>query len=305
MSGETLVKFWPLIQTLIRDFLEIIEPPIEETAVRYGVPIELYYYSELGLDSFSTDEFQRRDPFSNPQLFDKLFAILSVKGWIEPRQDGSYQVTEEARQAARRIILAGEQQLEPFGAFTRLDLHRLSMLLKKIVLANAAAPEPPEKWAIIKRFRVVDRDSPPIVKIREYLMDLLAYRDDCHLSASHPYFGRAGIVWSVLGTLSRDGQVTAEQMAETHSFRGYEPDDYEVALEAATQIGWAEETAEPGVYRLTSLGKEIHKDAQRLTDRYFYSPWSATAPGELDELYDLLAKLLEELRAFRRVKQTA
>lgn len=300
MSDTSLVKFWPLIQSLVSDFLAIIEPHIEEAAIRHHIPIELYYYSELGLDLFSTGEFRKRDPFSNPQLFEKIFVTLNFKGWIEPRQDGSYEVTEEARQAARRIIQAGEEQLLPLATSTALDLQRLAMLLKRIVLANAAAPEPPEKWAVQKRFRIVGKDIPPILRIREYLMDLLAYRDDCHLAASHSYFGRAGIIWSVLGSLSRNGQVTGGQVAESHAFRGYDAGDYEVALEAAAQIGWAEATGVPGAYRITPLGQEIHEDAQRTTNQYFYNPWSVMTEAELEELYDLLGMLREQLRAFRK-----
>jgi hypothetical protein len=89
-------------------------------------------------------------------------------------------------------------------------------------------------------------------------------------------------------------------LTEIHSFRGYEVNDYEVALQAAVQIGWAEGTEVPGAYRISPQGRKIHKDAERLTDEYFYGPWSIMTPGEIDELYDLLVKLREELSAFRR-----
>ena len=54
----------------------ITEPHIEEAAIRNNVPIELYYCSELGMESFSGKEFGQRDPFSNPEKFEKLFARL-------------------------------------------------------------------------------------------------------------------------------------------------------------------------------------------------------------------------------------
>lgn len=303
MTDESLVKFWPLIQSTIREFWEIIEPAIEEAAIRYEIPVDLYYYSELGLDSFSTKEFQKRDPFSNPQVFEKLFVTLNVKGWIQPLADGSYQVTEKARQGARLIIRAGDDQLLPLESLTTLDLRRLVSLLKQLVLANSVAPQPPEKWAVLKRFHLTDNSTPLIAQIRDYLMDLFAYRDDCHLSASYPHFGQAGIIWSVLGSLWSQETVTAEKMAETHSFRGYEANEYEIALQAAVQLGWAEETGGSNVYRITLQGRAIREEAERLTNEYFYAPWSVMAPGELEELYDLLSKLKEELISFRRRKQ--
>ena len=302
MNPEPLTKFWPIIHSIIREFWAIIESPIEDAAIRHDIPVELYYYSELGLDSFSIEEFQKRDPFSNPEQFEKLFVTLNVKGWIQPLADGRYEVTDRARDGARRIIRAGDEHLLPFESFTDIDLHRLAMLLKQIVMANAVAPQPPEKWAVEKRFHVADKNSPLIVQIREYLMDLFAYRDDSHISASHPHFGQAGIVWSVLGSLWNGDAVTAEQMAEAMSFRGYEVTDYEVTLQAAVEIGWAEVADVSGKFRPTQKGRELREQAEQLTNEYFYGPWSVMTQAELDELYDLLMKLREQLNTFRKSK---
>jgi hypothetical protein len=304
MQTDSLSKFWPLMFSIVQEFWSIVEPPIEEAAIQSNIPIELYYYSELGLDSFSTHEFQKRDPFSNPLLFEKAFVTLNFKGWIEPMPDEKYQVTERAQNAARKIIGAGDQQLLPFEAFTDIDLKRLALLLKQIVMANESAPEPPEKWAILKRFRVADKNSPLIVQIREYLMDLFAYRDDSHISASHPHFGQAGIVWRVLGWLWKNDAVTAEQLAENMSFRGYEASNYAVALDAVVQIGWAEPGATPGTFRITQQGRDLRERAEELTDQFFYAPWSVMTATELDELYELLMKLRAQLNSFHKSKWT-
>ena len=81
---------------MIQEFWSITEPYIEDAAVHNGIPIELYYYSELGLEYFSIEDFQNRDPFTNPEQFESLFARLNVKGWIEPVPDDRYQVTRES-----------------------------------------------------------------------------------------------------------------------------------------------------------------------------------------------------------------
>lgn len=302
MTIESLTKFWPLILAITREFWAITEPHIEEAAIQSNIPIELYYYSELGLDSFSTEDFQKRDPFSNPIQFEKVFATLNFKGWIQPLPDDKYQVTEQARDAARRIIQAGDAHLQPFESFTDIDLNRLCMLLKQIVQSNQFTSEPPRKWAIEKRFRIADNTSPLIVRIRDYLMDLFAYRDDSHISATHPHFGQAGIVWSVLGSLWRQATVTAEQLAESMAFRGYDVNDYDVALQAAVQIGWAEPADNPAAYRITEKGRVLREQAEQLSNEYFYTPWLVMTEAELDELYELLVKLREQLNSFRKVK---
>lgn len=278
----------------------ITEPAIEEAAIRNEIPVELYYYGELGLDYFSVENFQKRDPFSNPEQFEKLFARLDVRGWIEPQHDERYKVTEMARAGATFIVMSGDAKLPPAESFPEIDLERLKALAKQIVLANDSAPEPPEKWAIQKRFRVATKDSPTLVKVREYLMDLFAYRDDSHLAAARPHFNQAGIVWLVLGAAADVDSVTAAKIAEGASFRGYEVNDYEIALQAAQEIGWLEETGESGIFRITQKGKELRAQVEAETDDYFYRPWSALTQDELDEFYELLVKLREGLREIRK-----
>jgi hypothetical protein len=302
MNLESLTKFWPLIHSIIQEMWSITEPHIEDAAVRNDIPIELYLYSELGLDIFSLANFQERDPFTNPEQFEKVFVRLNVKGWIEPMSDGSFQVTEKAREAVRHVLQAGDAQLMDFRSISEADLRRMVILLKQIVAESKVMPEPPEKWAILKRFRVADEHDPMMVKIREYLMDLFAYRDDSHLSASRPHFNQAGIVWLVLGALWNKDAVNAKQMAEKMTFRGYEVSDYEVALQAAVEIGWAEVDNHADTFRLSQEGKELREQAERLTNEYFYTPWSVLIQDEIDELYALLTKLRDELNGYRRSK---
>lgn len=301
MTIESLSKFWPLIHSIIQEFWTITEPHIEDAAIRDDIPVELYLYGELGLERFSIGDFQKRDPFSNPEQFERLFVRLNVKGWIEPMADGSFRVTERAREMARFLIQAGDVQLSDFASLPDQDLRRLVALLKQIVMECCLAPEPPGKWAILKRFRVADEQYPPIMQIREYLMDLFAYRDDSHLSAARPYFNEAGIVWMVLGALWKGDAVNAAQMAEKMGFRGYEVEEYEIALQAAVELGWAEPSSiRPDEFQLTEPGKQLREQAEEQTNRYFYTPWSALTPVELQELYGLLTRLYEALRVYRK-----
>jgi len=303
MNTESFIKFWPLIYSAVKEIWNITEPHIEDAAIRIDLPLELYFYSELGLEYFSIPDFQKRDPFSNPEQFEKLFARLVVRGWIAAMPDGRYQVTEKAREGARQIIRAGDAHLANFESMLDVDLEKLALLLKQLVTACADASEPPQKWAILKRFRVADKDSSWLPQIRESLMDLFAYRDDSHLSASHPHFGRAGIVWSVLGSVWSGDAVTADQMTETMAFRGYDVDDYEVAIQAAVEIDWVESAEVFGAFRPTQKGREMREQVERLTNEYFYKPWSVIEQDKLDEMYYLLTKLRDQLHDHKKVQQ--
>ncbi len=301
METSSLLKFWPLMHSVIQEFWTITEPQIEEAAVRANVPIELYYYGELGLDHFSIKEFQGRDPFSNPEQFERQFARLNVKDWIAPTiEDGRYKVAEKARAGVRRIVQAGDDCLSKFDKASKIDLDRLLSFLKLIVLANNSAPEPPQRVATANRFRVATGNSPAVVQIRECLMDLFAYRDDSHLSAARPYFNQAGIVWIAFGSVCNGKTVTAEKIAEATPFRGYETSDYAAALQAGVEVGWLEETEPKGAFKPTQIGKDMHDRVEKLTNEHFYRPWTTFSQTELDELYGLLLKLREQLHGFRK-----
>jgi hypothetical protein len=267
-----------------------------------NIPVELYYYAELGLEYFSVEEFQRRDPFTNPEQFEKLFARLDIHDWIIPTPDeGRYQVPEKSRNAVRRIMQAGDDKLLKFEPLASLDLDRLLSFLKQLVLANNASPEPPEKWAIAQRFHTATRQSPRIIQIRECLMDLYAYRDDSHLAAARPYFGEVGIVWNAFVSVCNGQAVTAQQIAESLTFRGYEAENYTAALVAAVDAGWLEEAETSGAYRPTQKGRDMREQVEKLTDEYFYRPWAMLSAAALDEFHELLLKLRDQLHGFGKM----
>jgi hypothetical protein len=89
-------------------------------------------------------------------------------------------------------------------------------------------------------------------------------------------------------------------MAETMEFRGYETHEYEVAIKAAIEVGWLEAADVPGTFRPTAKGRELREQVEKLTDEYFYCPWQVFSQSELDELYNLLTKLREQLHGFKK-----
>ena len=184
------------------------------------------------------------------------------------------------------------------------ELYQLTGYLKQLAAANLEAPEPPEKWGIIKRFRVAGSNSPLIVQIRELLLYLIAYRDDSHLSAAHPHFGQAGIVWNVLGSIASGSAINAAQMAESMTFHGYDTADYEVAIQAVIEIGWVEAGETPNTFRPTKKGTELREQVDELTDKYFYSTWSVLTQEEFETLFILLTKLRDGLMEYRKANES-
>ncbi|NWG34121.1 MAG: hypothetical protein HXY42_06730 [Chloroflexi bacterium] len=299
MSEKTPARIWRLMLSVMQEFWAITEPFIEDAAVQNEIPIELYYYSELGSTHFSVEEFQKRDPFTNPEQFEKAFARFEVKGWIFPLPDERYQVSAKAQGAVRMIVNAGDAQLSVFHLMPEDELRQIVRLLKQLLTAMIEADEPPAKWAFGRRFHVTDANSPLIVQARELLMDIFAYRDDAYLSAARPHFGQAGIVWEAFDSIVSGAAINAAQMAETLSFRGYEAEDYEIAIHAAVEIGWVE-AKDATSFLPTAKGRQLYEEVKHLTDDYFYRSWSALTEEELENFHTLLAALHERLIEFRK-----
>ena len=296
MNTDDLINLWPMVYATILQFWRLLDVPIEEAALRSGVPVELYSYVELGLDDFSVAAFQKRDPYSNPDGFLTLFTTLAAQGWIEQVSEQHYRVTEQARSAACQIIRAGYNALGSLEVFPTSEGERLTALLKRLVDAAYQAQEPPEKWALLHRFRVATEASSLPAQVREYLMDLFAYRDDAHISAWMPY-GVQGPAWNAFTSLWRGDATSPAQLAEQAAFRGYTATDYEEAIQELLRRGWVEEADRPGTYRVTRQGQALRDAVEQLTDGYFYAPWSSLSESEIVELRGLLTRLAESLQA--------
>ena len=299
MNTIPIKQFWPLMYSVLKEYWAITEPHIERAADQNGIPVELYYYAELGLNYFSIADFQKRDPYTNTERFEQAFTRLEFKDWIFPDVGDRYQVSQKAQEAVKQVVSVGDQQLSRFALITDIELNQTAVLLKKILKACFEAPEPPEKWAVVTRFRTVGDDAPLIAQVREALMYIFAYRDDSYFSAAHPHFGGAGIVWSVLGYVWKQEAVTASQMTERMSFRGYDQFEYEAAIEAAVEFGWMEADDAPNTFRPTQQGRELREQVESLCDKYFYGPFQVLSDREREQLYSLLTKLHEQLKIYR------
>lgn len=109
--GEPYAGVWTLVYSTVRAFWALVEPRIHAAAAEQNVPMELYYYAELGLEIFSIPNFQKRDPYSNPAQYPPVFEKLVQGGWIAPQAANEYRVSEQARSAVRNIVRAGDDYL--------------------------------------------------------------------------------------------------------------------------------------------------------------------------------------------------
>ena len=155
-------------------------------------------------------------------------------------------------------------------------------------------PEPPEKSAVINRFRVAHEKIPLIVQIRELLITYLPIVT-IHISPRRVrILDRLESFGMCLVRSQTGSAVNAVQMAESMAFRGYEVVDYEVAIQAAIEIGWVEPSDAPNSFRPTQMGTEIREKVEQLTDEYFYGPWTVLTKDETRRSYLIILTKLHE-----------
>ena len=252
-------------------------------------------------DPISARRLAGRAPYTSRTLNDARLADNAQQGLLRQAGQDEYYLTEKGRVAAKRIFEAAYHSMVPLQPLPAPALSRLADLLRRIVEASIAAPEPPGKYCLLLSRRIVPSDAaPPLAWIDQYLSDLNFYRDDAHMASWKPY-GVGGAAWEAFTYLWRDEARTLAALCDGLAFRGHARQDYAEALEALTARGWiaAEGAGGPANgdkgYRLTDAGRAVREDAERTTDTYFFAPWACLEAGELGELRALLVGLRDGL----------
>jgi hypothetical protein len=133
--------------------------------------------------------------------------------------------------------------------------------------------------------------------------DFNAFRDDAHMAAWQSY-QLDGYVWEAFALVC-DGQAnSAATLFEQLAYRGYSCGEYAAALETLTRRSWLEPDATAGAYSVTAAGRAAWVHVERLTDSYFYAPWSCLAEAQIEELRALLLRCIAQLRVSTLDKMT-
>ncbi len=297
-----LSDVWPQCYATILELWRLARPAIDERVYARRVPRALHDYQELGLETLSIAEFQRRDPYSRPDGFAAEFSRLEADGWIELLEASEdpearrYTVLPRAREEVRGLGRRGDERLGELDALPDSDLERLRDLIARITAANLDAPEPPARWATVRRFRSADDDTPLLGQVRERALDLFGYRDDAHIEAwrAHADPATEGAHWNAFTQVWSGDARSAAAIARAAAFRGYDAAFYEQALAALEARGWL--VSDGDAYRTTEAGQTLRDAVERQTEDWFYAPWSVLDEGELAELRSLVTRLIEALR---------
>jgi hypothetical protein len=310
-------QLWPLAHEVLRALGQQYYPIMEARAHEAGIGQCDWYLLLPALthdpEPISTTKLLKRVPYYAPHVYENRLENLSELGYLKassPAEDVddyprfNYNLTESGRMTVQWIIQAADVAMLNLHPASLEDLEVLAGLLRMIVMAAVDAPIPPEKYALLFS-RKTDHASvaPVVVRIDQYLTDLNAYRDDCHLCAwqeHHETQMVAPPAWEVLTQLwkvdrAKDGGgYTLDQLVNMLERRGHPRSAYASALKELGKLGWAQ--SQVHTYTITEPGRQAREMAEMRTDQYFYRPWNALSARELSDLKDLLVEVWDGLK---------
>jgi DNA-binding PadR family transcriptional regulator len=222
---------------------------------------------------------------------------MASEQWLDRSAQDTYALTAKGRAALQRRLQHREELIDGLPPLPDGAVERLAALLGRLIDASLAAPAPPGSWCLAhSRRRAPARDAAALLQIAQYFSDFNAFRDDAHMAAWKSY-KLDGYVWEAFALVCAGEAESATGVFEQLAYRGYSSAEYAAALEALARRSWLEQVGAAGTYRVTAEGREVREVVERLTDSYFYAPWSCLKQAEITELRELLLRFIEDLRA--------
>jgi ribosomal protein S19E (S16A) len=283
-----------LLQALAGSYYPELQAAIESSPYE-GWDITAGQMAQAAGDApLTVEHMLARIPYMSAQAARKQLDTSVERGMLEAT-DGGYRLSAAGRSFVEGLVDRINRSLRAQSAKLP-QAERLVDLLGRQVEGISAAPgiEAPSLLGS-RTFDPGPSASAP-ERLRRYLQDLNAWRDDAHVAAwrQHEPDGHAWEVFShVWGEKVWGDPVTdASQAAEKLGFRGYGEAEYGAALESLRERGWLERD-EAG-YRISAAGRSLREAAEAATDQHYFAPWKLDA-SEADELRQLMAAAKEAL----------
>jgi len=232
---------------------------------------------------------QRFAPYVTPETITAQLAEAAGRGFLSGDRAQGYRLTERGRAAVKQSFGAVHTALAEIELLPEGEQRRLNGLLRRLVDATIALPEPADKPNLLaSRLTDPGERASAAALTDQYLTDLARYRDDAHMAAWQPS-GVSGIAWEALTIIWRGDAYSADTLAKRLERRAQPAQVYVDAIHELVERGWIAQHGE--TYRVTERGAALRQQAEETTDRYFYAPWNSLSEAETDELRGLLTRL--------------
>jgi hypothetical protein len=235
-----------------------------------------------------------RDVYGSPRLVTALLEMMVSEQWLD-RVGDEYTWTAAGQTAYLRSRDRMRQLATTVQPLPEADLEELVRLLERLIQASLASATPPGTWCLAhSRNRAPAADAPAVVRLFQCSSDFNAFRDDAHMAAWQPYRPGEG-AWEAFALLCSGEANSAETVAQQLAHRGFSRHEYAGILADLRKRGWLEPANDEGGYWVTDAGRRLRQEVERLTDIYFYAPWSCLTEAEIIRVHDVLTQILSNL----------
>lgn len=227
-----------------------------------------------------------RGAYTSPEQYETLLRSLKGKHLLESVGEDLYALTAAGENILAEIMQPVHAALSGIQPLSITEMMDLASRLKDCADACLNAPEPPGTWSI-QHSRNADPGprAPMMVRIEQFLTELVSFRDDAHLAAWKGY-DISGHAWDILTLLWSKEVMSLEEINNLLKRRGNSLEQSRHAVDHLVRKGWV--TSEQGVVRITPFGADIRKIAEETTNRYFYLPFNLFDSADLKQTIDLL-----------------
>lgn len=257
-------------------------------------------YLLLSLPSFASDTISAeilnvRSPYTNEEVYRKRLDSMMRVSMLDTVDEDRYRLTARGLDSVKLLTNIAYNAMASIAPLPAKDLAKLEKFLHDRVEACLAANEPPGKWCI-RHSHASDpgAEAPVMVRIDQGFSDLLAYRDDSHLS-SWKDSEVNGHTWDVLTLLWLNESESIDTVLQKLARRGNTFEQTEEAFRTLVRMHWANYSLD--FYTITREGREVRQKAEELTDAYFYAPWKGVSTRELDAFAALLIRYKKGLNS--------
>jgi predicted transcriptional regulator len=288
---------WPLLVEVARGVYGQVRESVGVVVEELGLNRP---FATLGLltaqstGTVSSAKLHQRAPYTHTQVIENSLHALAEIGLLRPGENGSagvYHLTDKGRQTAQQYLDSFWETAAALTPIPEDDLTKIADLMGRVVTAGTAIKEATNLH--IMQAVPIAAEAVAMIRIDYYMDCLNAFRDDVHLTPFHSH-KISGQAWEALTMIWREQADTAVTLAEKLKSRGFTEADYAEAVDKLVQKGWVTEA--DGRYVLTEEGTNVREQAEILTDRAFYAPWTTLNQQETTELRDLLKKLADSLK---------
>jgi hypothetical protein len=229
-----------------------------------------------------------RVPYTRPDSFLERLRAAARRGWLH-EEDGKFNLTKSGYEVVEGVYELGDRLYAKIEALTDPEMAQLRSLSDCVIGKIKELPEPPKKLAFELSLNF-DRGvkTPLIVRIRQQIFILLAFRDDAHIAAWRPYEAD-GHLWETFTLIWRKQAGSASDLVEMLPHRNYTQNDYATALDVLRNRGWISDRGD--IFAVKDQAARMRQEVEEVTDRTFATAFSGLSLAEKCKFQALMREL--------------